>query len=166
MKITFDRLSKISIAMRSINSNDKDGNPINDRLTWAIQRFQEKNESVFKKLTTEEVDIQREYASVDDKTKIFISDERGGMQFTKENLKKNNEALDKFRTSNSIDIQTYVCKNDVSRSNLLPLWIQKELDGIIIVMDPKIREFADEEEAETNVTSGTPNLDTTSESEK
>lgn len=158
MKVTFGRLSRILIALKSINSNDKNGNAINDRLSWAIQRFQEKNESNLKRLDSEETDINREYASVDETTKIFVAGGNGALQFTRENLKKCTEALEKFKTEKTCDIEVYVCKNDLTRSSLLPIWIQKELDGIVVVMNDQLKKFQLEEEAEAQSNNSTATI--------
>ncbi len=143
MKVSFDKLRRIQMAINAIPSQGSKGEPINDRLSWAVKRFTDKNVKVFTDFGQGEADLNRDYASVDEKGN-FISDEKGGLRFTKENQKKLEVAFKKYIDEGVADVDPYVCK-EITRSASLPLWVQVELSDIVVTLDPQIKEFADEE---------------------
>lgn len=150
MEIGFRKFNKIIEAINSIPSfeinSEKKQVPINDRLTWAIKRFNDKNESIMRKMQDGAIDLQREYASLDEKNNFIVNKvgNNESLSFTAENQKKLTISHEKYIDDSRCDIEPYVCK-DTDRSKTLALWIQVELDGIIITIDPEIKKFMDEE---------------------
>lgn len=150
MEIGYKQLNKIINAINSIPSSEinseKQQVPINDRLEWAKKRFNDYNEAAIKKMLNGAMDIQREYASVDDKKNFIVTQVGQGekLSFTNENQKKLIAADDAYMEAGKCEIKPYIC-NDSSRVNTLPLWIQVDLDGIILNMDPQMKRWAEEE---------------------
>lgn len=144
MKITYNKAAKISIAISYIVNKDEKGRDINDKLSWAMKRFSDKNERTIKSINDSELDLMREYASVDDKGN-FIVDEKGNLKFTKDTQKKLNAELAKLRENNTCEIDPHVCR-DLTRSITLPLWVQVDLDGIVLTLDPEIKKFEEDDD--------------------
>lgn len=150
MEIGFRRLVKIIDAINVIPSfeinSDKKQVPINDRLAWALKRFSDMNEVAIRKMQDGSMDLQREFASVDDKNNFIVnkSGDNEILSFTSDNQKKLSVANAKYMDESKCEITPYVCK-DIDRSKTLPLWIQVELDGIVLTIDPEIKKFIDEE---------------------
>lgn len=138
MEINYEKLRKIMLCTSNIATKDEKDNEINDKLSYALKRFSDKNERVISTFSAGETDIMRDYASVDDKGN-FIT-ENGLLKYTKENQKELDKSMNKWREENKCEIIPYVCK-DVTRTQSLSLWIQLELDGILLICDPKIKEF-------------------------
>lgn len=139
MKVTYEKLSDTITAINAIPQKDKDGNEINDSLTWAILRFSKKNKRALDNFAEEEMDINREHASIDDKKNILLND-KGGLMFTIENQKKLISKIKEWKLNSSIEIEPHICK-DNSRISLLPIWVQDELDGILFNISSDIKEI-------------------------
>lgn len=141
---TYSKLLDIATVCNKIPSLDEKGQNINDKLSWAIQRFSEKNKSTFEKYSKELEDLGREHATVDEKGN-FLLDSTKNLMYTKDGQKKLNAAIEKLKAQ-PCEIDTYVCV-DTTRSSKLHISMQRLLDGFVLTLDPEIRKFDDEEKA-------------------